>query len=119
MFDAPLFLLTAFLLLNSAIALLFWLHEKIEYSKMKRLKFAVESAVRAVEKVCVGFQSPEKKQDAVKRVQALLGVYKWIIPELVIDTAIEAELFVIQHMHKVLSVDHDTPDEVKKGEGSY
>lgn len=108
----------SFCILNVAIAFLFWLHEKIECNKMTKLRFAVEKAVKAVEQVCNGLASTEKKQDAVARVQALLGIYKWLIPILVIDTAIEAELFVIKEMHKQLSVDHDTPDEVRQGEGS-
>lgn len=118
-YEKPLLLLFfLFCLLNAMIAFLFLLHEKIECHKMTKLRFAVEKAVKAVEQVCKGLESTEKKQDAVARVQALLGIYKWLIPGLVIDTAIEAELFVIKEMHKQLSVDHDAPDEVKKGEGS-
>lgn len=115
----PVFLMILFFCsFNAALALLFWLHEKIERSKMNKLKSAVEKSVRAVEQVCSGLESTEKKRDAVARVQALLGIYKWMIPTLVIDTVIEAELFVIQQMHQRLSVDHDMEDEVTNGEGS-
>lgn len=117
--DHPLALvIAAFCLFNASLAFLFWLHEKVERSKMTRLRYAVEKAVRAVEQVCEELDRSEKKQEMINRVQALLGLYKWLIPALVIDTAIEAELFVVQHIHDQLSVDHDTPEEVKKGEGS-
>ncbi len=111
-------LLFAFLSLNLFIALIFWLHERIENNKATILKDAVEKAVRAVEQACALLDNPAKKQEAVLRVEALLGIYKWLIPSLVIDTAIEAEVYLIRHMHKALSVDHDTPEEVTRGEGS-
>jgi hypothetical protein len=37
---------------------------------------------------------------------------------LVIDTAIEAEIYVIKQLHQKLSVEYDTPEELAEGEGS-
>ncbi len=102
--------------LNVTIAILFWLHEKLENSKVVRLRQAVEQVVRAVEQVCGDLDNAQKKEAAVTRVQAFLGFYRWFIPSLVIDSAIEAEIFVIRQLHKRLSVDHDAPDEVIRDE---
>lgn len=98
--------------LNGLIAVLFWLHEKLEHYKMTKLQYAVEKAVRAVEQLCANMNDSAKKAEAIARVRSFLGIYRWIIPALVIDTAIEAELFIINQMHEKLSVDHDTPEEV-------
>lgn len=111
-------ILFLFISFNLFIALIFWLHERIENNKATILKDAVEKAVRAVEQACSLLDNPGKKQEAVQRVEAVLGIYKWFIPALVIDTAIEAEVYVIRQMHKRLSVDHDTREEVIQGEGS-
>jgi hypothetical protein len=110
--------LSIFLILNILVAILFWLHERLEYTKADRLCDAIEKAVRAVEQVCTNMSSPEKKREAVQRVQALLGWYRVFIPDMVIDTAIEAEVYLINQLREGLSVDHDTPEEVVKGEGS-
>mgnify|MGYP001394888862 CR=1 FL=1 len=103
---------------NSLIAVLFWLHERLERRMAGRLQTAVEKAVRAVEQLCVTLDCPEKKQQAVLRVQALLGWYKWFIPTLVIDTAIETEVYLIKQLHRKIGVDHDMPEEVVGFEGS-
>lgn len=95
-------------MLNITIAILFWLHERLEAGKMTRLRYAVEKAVRAVEQICSNLENAQKKQEAISRAVALLGYYRWFIPALVLDTAIEAELFLIHQMHEKLSVDHDT-----------
>jgi hypothetical protein len=110
--------LVIFLGVNVSVALLFWLHERLEHTAAGRLREAVEKSVRAVEQLCITFDNPEKKRQAVLRVEALLGWYKLFIPSLVIDTAIEAEVYLIKHLHQKLSVDHDAPDEVICGEGS-
>ena len=99
--------------LNAVIAILFWLHEKLERGKMTRLRYAVEKAVRAVEQICGSLENEQKKQEALKRAEAFLGYYRWFVPVLVLDTAIEAELFLIRQMHDKLSVDHDTIDEME------
>lgn len=106
-----------FLGINTVIALCFWLHELLENRIHCKLKAAVERAVRAVEQLCASLENPEKKRQAVLRVEALLGWYRWFIPSLVIDTAIEAEIYVIKQLHRKLSVDHDTPAEIACGEG--
>jgi hypothetical protein len=62
--------------------------------------------------------NPGKKQEAVLRVEACLGWYRWFIPSLVIDTVIEAEVYFIKYLHHQLSVDHDTVEEITGGEGS-
>jgi hypothetical protein len=111
-------MLSIFVTLNVLTAILFWLHERLEYTKANRLRESIEKAVRAVEQVCSNLSSPEKKREAVLRVQALLGWYRVLIPDLVIDTAIEAEVYLINQLRGGLSVDHDTPEEVAKGEGS-
>lgn len=103
-------------LLNVTIALLFWLHEKLETRKTTKLRQAVEQAVRAVEQICDGLDSPQKKEQAIARVLAFLGLYRWLIPPLVIETAIDAELFVVRQLHTRLSVDHDTAEEVNEHE---
>jgi|GEM_PF-5591548 len=110
--------LALFLGLNSIIIILFWLHERLEHRIAGSLQKAVEKAVRAVEQLCSALECPEKKQQAVLRVQALLGWYRWFIPTLVIDTAIESEVFLINRLHQKLDVDHDTPKEVAGLEGS-
>ena len=110
--------LVVFLCFNTAIALCFWLHELLENRVQSRLKAAVEKTVRAVEQLCACLENEEKKRQAVLRVEALLGWYRWFIPSLVIDTAIEAEIYVIRQLHEKLSVDHDTPAEIDCGEGS-
>ncbi|HBS58658.1 MAG TPA: hypothetical protein DEA44_05265 [Firmicutes bacterium] len=106
--------LKLFLALNAAIAVLFWLHEKLEKRAHSRLKTAVEKAVRAVEQLCATLESSEKKRQAVLRAQALLGWYRWVMPALVIDTAIEAEIYILKQLHAQLSVDHDTHEELVK-----
>lgn len=98
--------------LNAIIALSFWLHEKLETHTHSKLKEAVERAVRAVEQLCGELENPEKKHQAVLRVEAVLGWRRWLVPYLVIDTAIEAEVYVIKQLHRKLSVDHDTPEEL-------
>ena len=98
--------------INITIASLFWLHERLEAGKMTRLRYAVEKAVRAVEQLCSNLENAQKKQEAVSRAVALLGYYRWFVPALVLDTAIEAELFLIHQMHEKLSVDHDTENEL-------
>jgi hypothetical protein len=95
--DVVLTTFVIFLVLNISIALLFWFNERLE-------------------QLCVTLDNPEKKQQAVLRVEALLGWYKWFIPPLVIDTAIEAEVYLIKEMQQKLSC--DAPDEVFGGEGS-
>jgi len=92
--------------INLSIGALFWLHEKMEISKNSRLKCAVESAVRAVEQTCDTMDNPSKKQDAIMRVQAILGLYKWLVPASVIDTAIEAELYLIKQMRRKMGLGH-------------
>lgn len=104
--------LALFFGLNSLVTILFWLHERLERRMTGRLREAVEQAVRAVEQLCIALECPEKKQQAVLRVQALLGWYRWFIPTLVIDTAIEAEVHLINRLYRKLGVDHDTPEEI-------
>lgn len=112
--DNLLLALKLFLTLNMIIAVLFWLHEILEKRAHSRLKTAVEKAVRAVEQLCATLESSEKKHQAILRAETLLGWYRWVIPTLVIDTAIEAEIYVIKQLHAKLSVDHDTQEEIVK-----
>lgn len=97
--------------LNTVVALLFWLHERLETGEATKLRLVVEAAVRTLELVIDRLGDPQKKEALVARVQAFMGFFKWLIPPLVIDSAIGAELFVIKQLHKWLSVDHDTPME--------
>lgn len=110
----PLLALKLFLVLNGSIAILFWLHEVLEKRTNSRLKTAVGKAVRAVEQLCATLESSEKKREAVLRAEALLGWYRWVVPSLVLDTVIEAEIYVIKQLEQKLSVDHDTQEEVAR-----
>lgn len=103
---------------NAIIALFFWLHESLEDRANSKLKTAVEKAVRAVEQLCASLENTEKKREAVLRVEALLGWHRWLVPTLIIDTAIEAELYVIKQLHQKLSVDHDTQEETVSSGGA-
>lgn len=102
---------------NGTIAVLFWLHERLERTKSVRLRQAVEQSVRAVEMTCASLDSPQKKEAAIARIEVFLGLYRWLIPPLVIETAIEAELFVIQSLHGRFDVGHDAADEVISDDG--
>lgn len=106
----------AFLGLNMLIALVFWLHDVLRSRAHSKLKTAVEKAVRAVEQFCATLENAEKKRQAVLRVEALLGWYRWVIPSLVVDTAIEAEIYVIRQIQQKLGVENVPPQKIiRKG----
>jgi len=67
--------------------------------------------VWAEEQLCASLENAEKKRQAIQRVEVLFGWHRWVIPSMVVDTAIEAEIYVIKQLQQKLGVENVLPYE--------